>query len=254
MIIGIHKDLVKFYSEVQESSETKRGNEHHIEDIVYVAIDKLMADAVNIHQAILTLCDGGWAHIAPILLRTMMECIANCLAIINNKPPEYMAFKYCCRSSFQISKDNTFPENRRRNAKETIKQWINMLKDKKAKQKAVQYIESGKLYRFWFCPEESGVSAILDKYGSNDLKFVYGGLSISTHAGYLGLSLFKDNPDDITINPIVNPIKTKSSLVISCRLLLELLFIRNDYEKLGHDFEYNKFLERILDLKNEVQV
>lgn len=253
MIIDIHRDLVKFYSKVQESSETKKKNKHHIEDIVYITIDKLMADAVTLHRAVLTLCNGGWTHVTPILLRTMIEYIVNCMAIINHKLPEYMAFKYCYHSSFQISKDNTFPEYRRRNAKETIKQWINMLKDKEAKQKAVQYIKSGKPYKFWFFPDEKRVSKIINKYGSEGLKFVYGGLSISTHAGYLGLSLFKDNPDDITINPIVNPIKTKSSLGLSCRLLLELLFIRNDYEKLGHDFEYNKFLERMLALKNELQ-
>jgi len=254
MIIDIHRDLVKFYSKVQESSKNKRENEHHIKDIVYVAIDKLVADAVTIHQAILTLCDGGWTHIAPILLRTMMEYIANCLAIINNKFPEYMAFKYCCHSSFQILKDNAFPEYMRRNAKETIEQWINMLKDKGVKQKAVQYIESGKPFRFWFEPDETGVSAIIDKYIGGDSKFVYSGLSISTHAEYLGLSLFKDNPDDLTIKPIVNPRKAKSSLYISCRWLLELLFIQNDYENLGHDFEYNQFLERILAFKNEVKV
>ncbi len=252
-MIDIHRDLVKFYSEVQNSSKTKRENEHHMEDIVYVAIDKLMTDAVNIHQAILTLCDGGWAHIAPILLRTMMEYIANCLAIINNEFPEYMAFKYCCHSFFQILKDNAFPEYRRRNAKETIEQWINMLKDKEAKQKAVQYIKSGTPHIFWFKPDENGVSAIIDKYIGGDLMFAYRGLSISTHAGYLGLSLFKDNPDDITIEPIVNLRKTKSTLYMSCRLLLKLLSIRNDYEKLGHDFECNKFHERMLALKNEVQ-
>ena len=215
-----------------------------------------MDDAVTIHQAILTLCDGGWTHVTPILLRTMIECITNCLAIIKNEFPEYMAFKYCCHSSFQILKDNAFPypKHIRRNAKETIEQWINMLKDKGVKQKAVQYIESGRLFKFWFFPQEKSVSKIINKYGRDYLKkFAYEGLSISTHAGYLGLSLFKDNPDDITKNPIENPIKTKYSLSMSCHLLLDLLSIRNDYEKLGYDFEYNQFLKRLLAFNNKAQ-
>ena len=69
------------------------------------------------------------------------------------------------------------------------------------------------------------------------------------HAGHLGLFLFKDDSDDIDINPCENPKMSKSALIMSCRLLVELLNIRNSYERLGCDSEYNGFQERIRKFK-----
>lgn len=71
---------------------------------------------------------------------------------------------------------------------------------------------------------------------------------MAVHATHFGLLLFKDDPNDININPCENPIKTKAALIISCRLLLELLNIENEYENLGFNSEYNQFVGRIVDI------
>lgn len=252
-ILKLHEALVEFSSRVQGESEKKKETESHVGTLVHIAFYKMAAYAVTLHRSILTLCEAGWTHVSPILLRTIMECSANCLAIINNDLPEYMAFKYLYHPYIQILRDEGYPEDRRAKAKSDIEAGIENLKDEKVKEKVRQYIDIGRIDIFWFKPEESGISLIIEKYGSKELGFTYGAYSMSAHAGHLGMFLLKDNPDDIKINPAENPIKTKVALVSSCRWLLELLYIRNSYEGLGFDSEYGIFLEKILATEGEVR-
>jgi hypothetical protein len=251
-ISKLHKDLIEFSSEMQAASAKKMENESRIGANVYAAFYKIIAYGVTLHRAILSLCEAGWTHISAILLRTILECSANCLAIVNNEFPEYMAFKYLYHPYLQIFRDDGYPDDKREKAKIDIEQGIKNLKDETIKRKATQYINLNKINVFWFNPEEKGVSTIINNYGDSELKFTYGALSMSAHAGHLGMFLFKNNSDDIDINPTENPRKTKGALVASCRWLLELLRIRNVYEELGFDSEYKQFLERILATEKDV--
>ena len=61
------------------------------------------------------------------------------------------------------------------------------------------------------------------------------------------------DPDDIGIDPCDNPQKSNLSLLLSCRLLLELLYIRNVAENLGCDSKYYEFLARIFEFEKELR-
>jgi hypothetical protein len=252
-ILQLHEDLVDFGSTIQSVSAKKMENESHVEANVYTAFYKIFANAITLHRSILSLCEAGWTHITAILVRTILECSANCLAIVNNELPEYMAFKFLYHPFIQIVKDTKFPEEKRGKAKIELEQGINNLKDKTIRQKATEFKNIDKLDVFWFKPEENGVSSIIDKYGGGELKFLYGSLSMSTHAGHLGMFLFKDNSDDININPVENPEKTKLVLLLSCRLLLELFYIRIVYEELDFITDYDNFFKRILAFEDYVK-
>ena len=252
-IVILHDDIVEFGSKLQAASAVKIGKEGHITPGVYTIFYKITAYAVTLHRSILTLCETGWTHASALLLRTIMECSANCLAIINNEYPEYMAFKYLCHPYIQIFRDNGYATDKRTNAKYEIENAIHNLKDEIIKQKARRYVDSKNLNIYWFMPEEKGISSIINKYGNAELKFAYGVYSMSAHAGHLGMFMFKDNPDDISINPTENPRKTKAVLISSCRWLLELLYMRNVNEILGFDAEYCELLRRILDKEQELK-
>jgi hypothetical protein len=253
ILAEIHEDLVDFSSRIQAASSHRMENENHIGANVYASLYKMTAYATTLHRAILLLCESGWTHVNAILLRTIMECSTNCLAIVNNELPEYMAFKYIYYSYLQIFNDNSFPERRRDVAMNDVEEGYNNLTDETIKQKARQYIDSDRLDIFWFKPDERSISSIISSYGSDELKFMYGALSLSAHAGHLGMFMFKDNPDEIVINPTDNPRKTNEVLVMSCRLLSELINIRNESEGLGFNSEYDSFIERILATENEVR-
>jgi len=248
-IIKLHADLISFGSKVQATSAKKIDNDNHINELVYSVFYKITAYGTTIHRAVLTLCMSGWTHINAILLRTLIECSVNCLAITNNEYPDYMAFKYLYHPHVQIIRDRNYQDKDRKSARLEIETAIKNLKNKSLQDKANDYIKSNRIDYFWFKPEEKGISSIINDYGSNSLKSVYGTFSSSIHAGHLGLFFLKDDPDDININPCENPIKSKFALVTSCRLLLELLDIRNSFEGLGYYSEYEKFLKRILKFK-----
>lgn len=248
-IIQLHDEIINLSSEVQAKSSAKINEEHHIEDNVYAVFYKVVAFATTLHRATKSLCESGWTHITPVLLRALLECTANCLAVINNELPEYMAFKYLYHPYVKTLRDNKFSEDIRKKAERYIEQGVNNLKNPRAIEKAKQFISEKRPKIFWFKPEEDGVSAIINKYGDSELKFTYQSLSMSTHAGHFGLFFFKDDSDDIDINPCENPEKTKGAILFSCRYLLELIYIRNAYENLGFDSDYSKLIEKILAFK-----
>jgi len=248
-IINLHNDLISFGSKIQEISSQKIVNEHHISERIYSVFFKITAYGITLHRSILTLCESGWTHITTVLLRSLIECSVNCLAIINNDFPNYMAFKYLYHPYIQIMKDNEYKQEDREKARLEIEKAIKDLNNTSLQDKANDYVNSNRLDNFWFKPDENGIGSIIKKYGGKEIRFVYGTLSMPVHASHLGLFLFKDDSDDIDINPCENPKMSKSALIMSCRLLVELLNIRNSYERLGFDSEYDKFKKRILKFK-----
>lgn len=249
-IIELHDELIGYCSRIQASSSKKNSNESHLGMNVYSAFFKIYAYAGHLHQAVLSLCEAGWTHVNAIILRTLMECSACCLAIINHELPEYMAFKYLYHPYLQIFEDTAFPKEKREQAKCDIELGFEKLSQETVIAKTRQYIDLDKHAIFWFTPEERGVSNIINDYGSNELKFLYGTLSMSAHAGHLGMFMFKDDPDNIDLSPSENPRNSKIVLSASCRLFLELLNIRTVYEGLGFEKEYSDFLNRIIAFKD----
>lgn len=257
-LIQIHEDLIEFGSKIQKESVRKFEEREHIESNVHAVFHKVIAYAITLHRAVLLLCREGWTHITPILLRTILDCSANCLAIIHNQHPEYMAFKYFYYENIRILKDNNYPNKINKMNIIKIEKGLSDIRNIKAREKAEDFLRSilkkEKIGIFWFKPEEKSYSSIIRKYGNDKLKYIYGILSMAIHGSHLGLFFFKDNPDDININPSENPKKTNIAVLTSCRLLLELLNIRIVYENLRFGDEYNSFVERILSFENELEI
>ena len=250
-LIQLHEGLIVFGVKVQQKSSNKMEKRHHIEDHVYMAFYRLIVYGITLHRAILSLCQEGWTHITPILIRTLMDCSVNCLAIVKNELPEYMAFKYLYSSYIKVRNDNNAFKSIKEKATIDLDTGIDHIKNPSVKNKAIEFINKGKIGAYWFNPEEKSPGAVVEHYGSHELKFQYHSFSMSVHGTHLGLFLFKDNPDEIDTNPCENPRSTKNAIIISSRHLLELINIRNEYEQLGFDLAYKSLQAKVLAFKDE---
>jgi hypothetical protein len=248
-ILDLHDEIIQFGSDIQAISSQRIDTEHHVEESIYIVFYKVCAYGIRLHRAVRTLCQYGWTDITPLLLRSLVECSANCLAIANSRLPEYMAFKYLYYPYIELIKDENFPTEVRDKAKLDLEVGVNKLKVPKAKDLVTEFIGAKKLPRYWFCPEEANITSIIEKYGGSEMKFAYKSLSTSTHGYHFGIGLFKDDSDVVAINPTDNPERTKSALLFSCRHLLELNYIRNQYEGLGFQSKYDELLGKIISFK-----
>lgn len=252
-LIQLHEDLIKFGSDIHEKSIRKFEKEQHIESNVHAVFLRIIPYGIILHRAIKTLCENRWSHTTPVLLRTIMECSANCLAIIHNDYAEYMAFKYLYHDYVDILRENNSCFVLKAKNLSDIEEGLGHIKNSVAKEKATKFAYEEKVKVFWFAPDEKGISNIIEEYGSSGLRLIYKYFSKSVHASHIGMYLLKDDPDNIDINPCENPEKTDVALMLSCWLLLEFLYIRSSYEDLGFDSEYIIFKERISKFENRVK-
>jgi len=101
-IIQIHEDLIGFGSRIQAKSAKRMEDKIHINENIYIVLYKSMPYAITLHRAMKSLCEDGWAHVSPNLLRTLLESSASCLAVVKHQYPEYMAFKFFYDDVMQI--------------------------------------------------------------------------------------------------------------------------------------------------------
>jgi len=252
-IIQLHEDLIGFGSNIQAKSAKRMEEKIHINENIYIVLNKSMAYAITLHRAMKSLCEDGWAHVSPILLRTLLESSANCLAVDKDEYPEYMAFKFLYHPYVKSLRENRTSDELREEARREIALGLEKISNEEEIAKAEEFISWDRIPIFWFQPEKNSVTSIINEYGGEEMKFIYKILSSSVHAGHFGMFLFREDSDDININPAENPKKAEFVLMASNRYLLEFYNIRNQTEGLEFDEEYQDFLDRILSLETEIR-
>ena len=141
------------------------------------------------------------------------------------------------------------PADLREKDNKDLETGLQRITDDGIRQKAKDFINAPKLCRYWFQPEEKNISAIFEKYGGSEMRFAYEVLSTATHGYHIGMGLFADDSDQMTVNPMANPKKTRDAILYSSRHLLELINIRNTYEGLGLDSLYDRLIEKLISFK-----
>jgi hypothetical protein len=105
----LHGAVIDYAVAVQEAA-AKRHEKTATHPLIHGALFTLHWRAIVIHRAIRTLCVTGWTPTVPILIRTLLDIIASCCAIVA-KPDdaEYMGFKYMGSYLIQALKEGDFP-------------------------------------------------------------------------------------------------------------------------------------------------
>lgn len=248
--LDFHEKLIVFSSFLQNES-SKEKPETTSNHLAVSALTRLHADLICIHRAILTLCKDGWPFIVPVLLRTMLDIILSASVIANADNPSYMGFKYFFLGFKQRLTESKVPEEEKTQIKEELNRSLDVLNDN-VKEKAKEWFYKGRLLTYWFSPEFARPSDIIGTYSSPEIKWLYKKYSGSTHGGFIGLSLLRQESDRIDINPRQDKGATLIALSASYRILLEFFRLRNIFEALNLDDIISELMEEFSNYGNYV--
>lgn len=236
----LHSDSQEYASEVNKAIASAAGT---VSSFPFSggALFALTADLFGLHRAVLSLCSEGWAFTTVCLLRTMLDLLLSAAVITENpQEAEYRGFKY----THFFLKSQPDINDLRTEAQKQIEESIRLL-PRDHQEKARIFMFQERLRGYWYSPEFQNPRDILDKLGrllSNDVRDLYNTFSSGAHGGFIGLRLFKDDPDRIDPNPRADPQKQFAALAASIRIFLETMNMRDSFEN------GNRFRRTFLDL------
>ena len=207
------------------------------------ALFSLGADTLALHRAIRALCEAGWAFCCPLLLRAQMDNIINLFAItVPAHDPEYMAFKYFYSYLIGFKTNDISQETQ-----DQIKRDMDLL-DEVNREKAETLLKSGKPMAYWYQPEYEKPSKLLAKHAAPILCTLWKRFSGTTHGGYLGVRLFRDNKNTIHPEPRADQSSQDRALLVSSRLIVEFFDLRCHFERIGTNGAYQAIIKRLSEI------
>jgi hypothetical protein len=245
-------DAVIGYAVGVQATAAERFNKTAEGPASHAALLTIHRIAIVTHRSIRSLCEMGWTQVTPTLIRTLLDLLASCYAIVSkHDDSEYMAFKYMCVDLLKIIKDPDTAEELRKQDQQQVEKMRQQLKESDIK-RADAFIANDKFMPYWFCPEFSTPGKIF-KDEIPQLFFMYRQFSGTSHGSFIGSVLFSDSPDAPSIDPQENPVRTTSAIVGSSRLLLDVSWARGTFDGVTKPDEYKKLLrDYILPWKDKV--
>lgn len=246
-----HKKVIIFTSFTQEISNNKHADSKPNKFSRGIFF-KLHAYAVVLHRSILSLCDNGWAQTTPVLLRSIMDVFIS-LLVIAEKDSEYRAFKYFYFFQMQAKEDKNISENEKTRFNNELNDGLDKL-DFITQKRIKQFIKQKKFAGYWFSPEYKNPTHVLKQLTiqKSDLVFMYRTYSAAAHGGHVGTGIHLDQPDRIDITQCSNPRKAKLAVIGSCRYLLTICLLRNEFENLGLNKIYSELLKEFYGFKDVI--
>jgi hypothetical protein len=244
-LAAIHDDAIAYASTVQNCVAAQGG----CQSLSSEALNVLAFSAILYHRSVRTLCEEGWAPTAPVINRTLLDILANCVAVTNQPGiANYMSFKYMSHfhRTWLTDPQITAPEQTEVNA--VLNMMANRL-EAADQIKAQQLRAHPKPAIYWFRPEYNSVEAIM-KLCAVPIYQLYRIYSGPTHGGFAGKFMFDDDPHQEDIEPRAHPKNVSRAVVASTRLLIELCRVRDHWDNGGAGEEvYQELVGRIAALQ-----
>ena len=246
-VIRVHDASFEYALRVQRAvgrqSERRTAN-----SVAGAALMTLSHETICLHRATRELCGAGWAFAAPIMLRVMLETMCSVAVIANSLRPDVASFKYFYSYTKEDLSDPAVDP--RRAAAETGANIETHLAQMTTddRQLGKEYLQAPKAGNFWYNPEFAGPTAIIKEYAIAEVLDLYRMLSMAAHGGFLGMRVFRDDPDLLDVNPRKDLRATGFALVSSSRLLAEATRPRVVFEAL-RDGGYDDVMKMIQALK-----
>jgi len=254
--LDMHKQIQTFSIRVNQVSFNKYnalGPSYRGTNLSRGCFYKLGERAVIFHRSILSLCEDGWASVAPVILRSMMECILYSIVIVE-KDSEYRAFLYQANEFLNdLTATSLADEAQKLNSKREIQKalaWLCPQDLQRAESYVQEFLKRREPRTYWYKSIYKNTGAILNRCNKPaQTAGLFKILSMSTHSTAVGSNIFKDEPDKVDINPRSDKRGTVMALAGSSHLLLEISDIRGRFEKLGLEAEANELRQAKAKLK-----
>lgn len=242
----LHNVIIHYGVQIQKASLAqyeKTGNG----PLSHMALSHLHRTAIVNHRATRSLCEAGWTPTTPTMIRTLLDILVSTYAV-GSKPEnsEYMGFKYLAHSFIEAIVDpDSAPELVAADTSQVdkIKNQLQSADVKRANDLITEY--KVKTPPYWYWPEFPSPGAVVKQSMPRnwDLWHFFCG---SVHGAFIGSLLFSDFPDDAGIDPGENPRKTRSAIVSSSRLLMDISFARGQFEGVTDLSEYTNIVRKYI--------
>jgi len=237
-----HSDALAYACVVQNTIAAHGG----CQTMSSEALNVLEWNAVLTHRAVRSLCEEGWTPITGILNRTLLDIFANCIAVCDvRERADYMGFKFFSEfyRKWLLDPGITNPERDEANAA------LEMLVERlpAAEQpRARELVGENRPRPYWFQPEYETPSQVLAR-AQHDIRPIYKMLSGITHGGYSMKILSNDDPRSEDIEPREHPRNIPKAIAACSRLLMEVCYVRDQWDNHGAGIEiYKELLPRLL--------
>lgn len=238
---SLHDDVIQYASDLQALFDEKNPMSSY-------ALANIHYTAILCHRGVRMLCEQGWTPLSSILIRTMLDHCASCIAVAwVPEQANYMGFKYFARLFIKLSTDPVMTEEEHKEPRGELEKLVNRLPPED-QSKARDLIKENKSRTYWYSPEYQGPGDLL-KRTSAPIQELYRLFSGPAHGGFSLQVFFSDDSTVQDINPRAHPRWTLRAIEASSRLLLEISHTRDVWDKLGHLSDYEKLLQRVIALR-----
>jgi hypothetical protein len=205
------------------------------------ALYRLQADTLSFHEAVFALCVAGYVSCSAPLLRTQLDLLLSTAIIVHRRDEaEIRGFRcthYFLKTMFIRSDADA---QLRKRARQQIDFGIARL-SAADQEKARDFIFKDRLPAYWYAPDYyHRPQEAADELLRDDMALYYATLSSAAHGGFLGLGLFRDQPDAIHPSPRENPRAQSLTACTSTRIVLDQANARDRFELGGlfsHTYE-----------------
>jgi len=239
-LAGIHDDVIQFASAIQNTIVAHGG----CKTMASEALNILNYNAILGHRGVRSLCEEGWTPLTPILNRTLLDVFANCVAVLNVPAnADYMGFKYISEFHRKWLTDPGITDPERTAVNAELDMFVGRLPAADQVRAREVIREGPKAY--WFQPEYKTPADLL-RLSPHNIYAVYKLFSGPTHGGLGTKLLFNDDPHAENIDPREHPKNTPRAITASSRLLLEVCYVRDQWDNhgVGKDV-YNQLVARL---------
>lgn len=246
-ILRLHGEAIEYAVAVSASIAAQLKDKHPY-PLAGGALFRLAGDTIAFHEAVYSLCATGWASCSAPILRTLLDLLLS-TAIIVERTDEAEIRGFRSTHLFlkaELSRSGS-DDKLRKHTRLQIDSGIARLSGAD-QDRARRFIFQDRMPPYWYAPDYyHRPQEAADKLLSEDMSRAYALLSSAAHGGFLGLGLFRDQPDTIHPNRRDDPRSQSWAICISTRIVIEQSWAREQFELGGQlSGRYGSLLEQFL--------